>query len=71
MELREDLYLKDWKSLAHTKLDCKYHMVLISKYMLKEFFDKRCPYDFKTDNLFLKWIIETSVNIKQESLIEK
>jgi putative transposase len=32
--------MKDWRSLAHTKWDCKYHMVLIPKYRHKVFFAK-------------------------------
>ena len=38
--LRGGLYMKDWRSLAHTKWDCKYHMVLIAKYRHKVFFAK-------------------------------
>ncbi|MCP5004388.1 MAG: IS200/IS605 family transposase [Planctomycetes bacterium] len=30
--------MKDWKSLAHTKWDCKYHLVLVPKYRHKVFF---------------------------------
>ena len=32
--------MKDWRSLAHTKWDCKYHMVLIPKYRHNVFFAK-------------------------------
>ncbi len=39
-KLQGGLYMKDWKSLAHTKWDCKYHMVLIPKYRHKMFFAK-------------------------------
>ena len=32
--------MKDWRSLAHTKWECKYHMVLIPKYRHKVLFGK-------------------------------
>ena len=32
--------MKDWRSLAHTKWDCKYHFVLVPKYRRKVFFGK-------------------------------
>ena len=32
--------MKDWRSLAHTKWDCKYHIVLVPKYRRKVFFGK-------------------------------
>ena len=38
--LQGGLYMKDWRSLAHTKWECKYHMVLIPKYRHKVLFGK-------------------------------
>ena len=32
--------MKDWRSLAHVKWDCQYHVVIIPKYRRKEFFGK-------------------------------
>ncbi len=37
---RGGLYMKDWRSFAHTKWDYKYHMVLMPKYGHKVFFAK-------------------------------
>ena len=33
--------MKDWQSLAHTKWDCKYHVVIVPKYRKKVFFGER------------------------------
>ena len=33
--------MKNWQSLAHTKWDCKYHVVIVPKYRQKIFFGKR------------------------------
>ena len=33
--------MKNWQSLAHTKWDCKYHVVIVPKYRQKTFFGKR------------------------------
>ena len=32
--------MKDWKSLAHVKWDCKYHVVIVPKYRRKVLFGK-------------------------------
>ena len=32
--------MKDWRSLAHTKWECKYHIVFVPKYRHKIFFGK-------------------------------
>ena len=32
--------MKDWRSLAHVKWDCQYHVVIVPKYRRKEFFGK-------------------------------
>ena len=32
--------MKDWRSLAHVKWDCQYHVVILPKYRRKEFFGK-------------------------------
>jgi len=32
--------MKDWRSLAHVKWDCQYHVVIIPKYRRKEFYGK-------------------------------
>ncbi len=32
--------MKDWQSLAHTKWECKYHIVFVPKYRHKVFFGK-------------------------------
>ena len=32
--------MKDWKSLAHTKWECKYHIVVVPKYRKKIFYGK-------------------------------
>ena len=32
--------MKDWKSLAHVKWDCQYHVVIVPKYRRKAFFGK-------------------------------
>jgi putative transposase len=32
--------MKDWRSLAHVKWDCQYHLVIIPKYRRKEFYGK-------------------------------
>ena len=32
--------MKDWKSLAHVKWDCKYHLVIVPKYRRKVLFGK-------------------------------
>ena len=33
--------MKEWQSLAHTKWECKYHVVIVPKYRQKVFFGKR------------------------------
>jgi len=33
--------MKDWRSQAHVKWDCKYHVVLVPKYRQKKFFGSR------------------------------
>jgi putative transposase len=33
--------MKDWQSLAHTKWECKYHVVLVPKYRHKVLYGKR------------------------------
>jgi putative transposase len=33
--------MKDWRSQAHVKWDCKYHVVLVPKYRQKKFFASR------------------------------
>ena len=33
--------MKDWRSIAHVKWECKYHVVIVPKYRKKEFFGKR------------------------------
>ena len=33
--------MKDWRSIAHVKWYCKYHVVIVPKYRKKEFFGKR------------------------------
>ncbi len=32
--------MKDWRSLAHVKWDCQYHVVIVPKYRRKEFYGK-------------------------------
>jgi len=32
--------MKDWQSLAHTKWECKYHVVIVPKYRKKVLFGK-------------------------------
>ena len=33
--------MKDWRSQAHVRWDCKYHVVLVPKYRQKKFFASR------------------------------
>ena len=33
--------MKDWRSQAHVKWDCKYHVVIVPKYRQKKFFGSR------------------------------
>ena len=33
--------MKNWQSWAHTKWDCKYHVVIVPKYRKKVFFGER------------------------------
>ena len=33
--------MKDWRSQAHVKWDCKYHVVIVPKYRRKKFFGKQ------------------------------
>ena len=33
--------MKDWRSQAHVKWDCKYHVVIVPKYRQKRFFGSR------------------------------
>ena len=33
--------MKDWRSLAHTKWECKYHVVIVPKYRQRVLFGKR------------------------------
>ncbi|MDR2435576.1 MAG: IS200/IS605 family transposase, partial [Treponema sp.] len=33
--------MKDWESLAHTKWECKYHVVIVPKYRKKALYGKR------------------------------
>ena len=33
--------MKDWQSLAHTKWECKYHLVFVPKYRQKVFYGKK------------------------------
>ena len=32
--------MKEWQSLAHTKWECKYHVVFVPKYRRKVFYGK-------------------------------
>ncbi|MDR3122899.1 MAG: IS200/IS605 family transposase, partial [Treponema sp.] len=32
--------MKDWQSLAHTKWECKYHIVCVPKYRMKILYGK-------------------------------
>jgi putative transposase len=32
--------MKDWQSLAHTKWECKYHVVIVPKYRMKILYGK-------------------------------
>ena len=32
--------MKDWQSLAHTKWECKYHLVIVPKYRKKVLYGK-------------------------------
>ena len=32
--------MKDWQSLAHTKWECKYHVVIVPKYRMKVLYGK-------------------------------
>ena len=33
--------MKEWRSQAHVKWECKYHVVIVPKYRSKEFFEGR------------------------------
>jgi putative transposase len=33
--------MKDWESLAHTKWECKYHVVIVPKYRKKALYNNR------------------------------
>ena len=33
--------MKDWRSMAHVRWDCKYHVVIVPKYRKKVFYGKR------------------------------
>ena len=57
--------MKDLRRLAHTKWDCKYHLVLIPKYRHKVFFAKSRKRGFTTLHFLIRGYRVSTVGLRR------